>query len=188
VHQSRRAFTLVEMMIVLVTLVIVAAAVVPMLHGAARQGDLDSATARIAASARYARETAITQAVTIDLIIATAPPAIELTQESLDTTQGPMTSSSPMSNAMRPNTQTDVLAPLPARYAHVPLPDGITAQIEPDPEAMLTNQPQTQGDMLRFPPDGHLEGGMIVLHDVRGRERRIVVTAGTGKVSTDDGK
>jgi type II secretion system protein H len=180
-RQARSGFTLVEMMVVLVTLVILAAAVVPMLHRAARQGDLDTATARVAASARFARETAVARAVTVDLTLETAPAAVTLAVEADDTAQTPIGSSSPTAAMTRGGTAADSTQPLPPRYAHVLLPEGVTAQLEADPEAS-TSQPLTSGEGLRFPPDGRTDGGVIGLHDARGRERRIRVVPGTGQV------
>src|SRR5579862_2625961 len=54
---SRNGFTLIEMIVVLFALVILAAAVIPSMRGAGRENDLDNVTARVIASARYARET-----------------------------------------------------------------------------------------------------------------------------------
>jgi prepilin-type N-terminal cleavage/methylation domain-containing protein len=179
--QAYSGFTLIEMIVVLTVLVILAGAVVPMLHRAARQGDLDDVTARVTASARFARETALARAVAVDLTVETAPAAIMLAMEPEGDMQSPLGSSSPMGATMRPNAADQTTLPLPQRYALVLLPDGVTAQLEADPSA-ANSQTYAAGEALRFPPDGHTQGGVIVLHDARGRERRILVAPGTGQV------
>src|SRR5262249_46483761 len=71
-------FTMVEMFVVLLALAILAAAVVPALRGAGRQGDLDDAAARVAASARFARETALSHGTMVTLTVETSPEMIRL--------------------------------------------------------------------------------------------------------------
>jgi len=188
IARSPSGFTLIEMTVVLMILVIVAAAVVPALHGAARQGDLDGVTARVAASARYARETATGRAVTVDLAVQSDPAAVLLEVEPEDAVPTAFGSSTPTSTMTRPGANGSDAAqqPLAQRYARVLLPQGVTAQLESAAEG-TSGQTLAAGEPLRFPPDGRPDGGAIVLRDARGHERRILVIPGTGQVVGTEG-
>src|SRR5438128_1785880 len=85
---SHRGFTLIEILVVLFALVILAAAVVPSLRGASSQGNLDDATARVMASARFARETAATRGVSVDLTADATAGMVQLVLEQDATTSG----------------------------------------------------------------------------------------------------
>src|SRR5437016_2510432 len=91
---TRRGFTLIELIVVLFALVILAAAVIPSLRGAGRENDLDDVTARVIASARYARETAAARGVSVDLTLDATAGMIRLVQEQ-ETTSGSPFSSGP---------------------------------------------------------------------------------------------
>ena len=69
----------------------------------------------------------------------------------------------------------------------MPLPPGVTARLEPAPEGEVGTAPfdlraPAGEDALRFPADGRPDGGVVVLTDDRGRERRVVVAPDTGVV------
>jgi hypothetical protein len=78
--------------------------------------------------------------------------------------------------------------PLPGAYARLRLPAGVTAHLESppvgegDPEA----EPEPQ-EMLRFQPDGRTTGGVIVLTDTQGQQRRVVVAPETAAVRIETG-
>src|SRR5437763_1394011 len=72
------AFTLIELLIVLVALVVLASAVVPALHNAGHEEDLAQVMDRVAASARFARDEAVARQVPIVLAVASAPAAVQL--------------------------------------------------------------------------------------------------------------
>jgi type II secretion system protein H len=174
---ERSGFTLIELLVVLVALVVLAAAVVPALRGAGHQENLDAATARVAASARFARETAASRGVTVTLTAETEPSMIRL---AIDENEATPAAGLPVGRA----GQGDAPSPLlPARFAQVFLPAGVTAQLEEAPDDS-SNRSAGTIDGLRFPPDGPGPGGVIVLSDARGRERRILVTPGTSQVIT----
>jgi len=85
---------------------------------------------------------------------------------------------------------------LPASFASVLMPPRVTAHLEAapvDPDSNTSplvsapgagNQGETS---LRFPPDGRTAGGVVVLSDDRGRERRVLVTPETGVVRIEEG-
>jgi hypothetical protein len=65
--------------------------------------------------------------------------------------------------------------------AHLePLPDEPTGAA-PVPGAALAD------GMLRFTPDGRTTGGVVVLADEQGRQRRVHVASETGVVRVEDG-
>src|SRR5207253_3102884 len=99
--------------IVLMALVIVAAAVVPSLRGAGRQGDLDDVAARIAASARFARETAAVRGATADLAVDTSSGSILLTLEQDASGTGPQAMPAPGTRS----TGAAGTTVLPSQYA-----------------------------------------------------------------------
>src|SRR5437016_4603869 len=121
---NRRGFTLIEILVVLFALVILAAAVVPSLRGAGSEGDLDDATARVIACARFARETAATRGVSVDLTADATTGMVRLVLEQDATTSG---SSSPFASGGTSGGMNSAAALLPPRYAQVPLPRGVTA-------------------------------------------------------------
>src|SRR2546422_344049 len=78
--------------------------------------------------------------------------------------------------------------------ALVIVPAGVTARLEPPPEDLSNPSPTAQSasrtspageDTLRFLPDAPSPGGVIVLTDARGRERRVVVAPRTAVVSVE---
>jgi hypothetical protein len=174
--------------VVLVALVVLAALVVPALMGRARQGDLDGAAARVAASARFARDTAVSRGVTVVLAIETEPGMIRLAVEEEDTTTAATGAFAPVAGAsMRSGAATISPSMLPDRFARIVLPARVTAHLEPAIDEYSPQASLATGDGLRFPPDGRTEGGVVVLSDMRGRERRILVAPGTGQVVTEMG-
>ena len=179
-------FTLIELMVVLIALVIVAAAVVPALRGAGHQGDLDSAASRVAAAARVGRDTAVEQQVPIDLTLENEPaPRLRLVPAADGAT------------VPQPVGSTTAAPPLlPAVFASVPMPPRVTAHLEAVPvdpgsnSSPLVSAPRTGNPgetSLRFPPDGRTAGGVVVLSDDRGHERRVLVTPETGVVRIEEG-
>jgi prepilin-type N-terminal cleavage/methylation domain-containing protein len=179
-------FTLVELLVVLVALVVLAAMVVPTLYQGGRQGDLDGTTARVVASARFARETAVSRGATVAMIVESEPDAVQLViedEEVASTSPASPTSAVPTRSAGQPGGSTGLL---PGRIARVPLPGGVTAHLEPAVDRFSDSRISTSlGDALLFPPDGRTEGGVIVLTDRRGRERRVSVAPGTGSVAAE---
>jgi Tfp pilus assembly protein FimT len=179
-------FTLIELMVVLIGLVIVAAAVVPALRGAGHQQDLTSTAARVEASARFARDEAIRRQATILLTVATEPAAVRLAVENTPASNGMGPVGMPSASGQPANMM------LSSSFALVRLPTKIQARLEPVPETMngsMTAAPATNGDMesLRFPPDGRSMGGAVVLTDSRGRSLRVTVTPETGVVRVEAG-
>lgn len=175
----RAAFTLIELIVVLMGLVMMAAAVVPSITAAGRQGELERVAGRVAASARLAREMAVEHQAAISLTVETAPDALHVAWED-ETTAQP-------AGGFRAQEEV-TLPPLPRRFALVPLPTRVAARLESAPEEIGPSVPAGSGaargesNALRFPADGRPEGGVIVLTDERGRERRVVVTPDTGVV------
>jgi prepilin-type N-terminal cleavage/methylation domain-containing protein len=175
---QRPGFTLIELSVVLLALVIVAAAVVPALHGAGRQEDLAGVAARVAASARFARDEAVERQMPITLIVQPELPAVRL---AVDGTAGPQTMGG----------QSPLLS-LPSAFAFVRLPQRIHARLEAVPETLngsVPVMPASGGELpsLRFPPDGRTAGGAVLLTDDRGRTLRVAVTPDTGRVSVESG-
>src|SRR2546427_2467018 len=118
-------FTLIELLVVLIGLVIFAAAVVPTLRGAGHQQDLTEVAARVAASARFARDEAVARQETIVLTVEPTPagyPQGGWMRLAVDT-QGMASSSS------RPSSVA-----LPSAFARVPLPTLFQARLETAPE------------------------------------------------------
>jgi hypothetical protein len=176
--------------VVLMGLALVAAAVVPAVSAVGRQGDLDRTAARVAASARFARETAIELQATVTMTVETAPDAVRLSwqeEESLPTPGSQLPAASRESRAASRDG-----GHLPGRFAFVPLPSQLSAHLEPAAESAGPAAPRgarDNGGVLRFPANGRPEGGLITLMDDRGRERRILVMPETGvvRIERDDG-
>jgi type II secretion system protein H len=176
-RHCRSGFTLIELIVVLMGLVVMAAVVVPAMRGAGNRGDLDSAVTRVVASARFARQAAVERQETVALTVEAEPSVVRLmSQAEMEPT--------PAGNAV-------MQAPLPAAFAAVRLPARVTAHLEAAPEeragtASVSGAVLADG-MLRFTPDGRTTGGVVVLMDERGRERRVLVTPETGVVRIEDG-
>jgi len=182
-------FTLVELIVVLIGMVIMAAAVVPALRGAGHQGDLDGAAMRVAAAARLGRDTAVEQQVPIDMVLESQPSGLRLVPS--EETTGPVPQQAPA--AVSP---TGVSPMLPARLANVLLPARVTAHLEAAPDDLGSNvapgasspRAGSQNETgLRFPPDGRTAGGVVVLSDDRGHVRRVLITPQTGIVRIEEG-
>jgi type II secretory pathway pseudopilin PulG len=176
---SGAGFTLIELMVVLVGLVIVAAAVVPAMRGAGHRGDLDSAATKVVASARFAREAAVERQETVGLTVEPEPPMVRLvTEQELQSAPSRLQDQAP-------------LAPLPVADALVRLPAGVMAHLEPLPDEPTGAAPvpgaALADGMLRFTPDGRTTGGVVVLADEQGRQRRVHVASETGVVRVEDG-
>jgi prepilin-type N-terminal cleavage/methylation domain-containing protein len=192
---KRPGFTLIELSVVLLALVIVAAAVVPALHGAGRQEDLAGVAARVAASARFARDEAIERQTAITLTVQPELPAVRLAVDG--TAEAPLDASfgAPVSRSVAgPQTMggQSPLSSLPSAFAFVRLPLRIHARLEAVPETLNGSAPVTPasgGELpsLRFPPDGRTVGGVVVLTDDRGRTLRVAVTPDTGRVRVESG-
>jgi prepilin-type N-terminal cleavage/methylation domain-containing protein len=179
-------FTLIELMVVLIGLVIVAAAVVPALRGAGHQQDLTGTAARVEASARFARDEAVRRQATILLTVEQQPAAVRL---AVDNTPAP-NGMGPV--GMMPASGQPANVALSSSFALVRLPTRIQARLEPVPETMngamtATTAANGEVDSLRFPPDGRSAGGAVVLTDSRGRTLRVVVTPDTGVVQVEAG-
>jgi prepilin-type N-terminal cleavage/methylation domain-containing protein len=185
---QRDGFTLIEMLVVLIALALVAAAVVPSMAAAGRQGELDRAAARVVASARFARETAMDLQAPVMMSVETAPDAVRLFWEEADSPL-PEASTGASSRGEEPVSR----AMLPVKFAFVPLPVRITAHLEAEGDGTVAAAPagirgaHGTGGVLRFPADGRPEGGVVILMDDRGRERRILVTPETGVVRIERG-
>jgi prepilin-type N-terminal cleavage/methylation domain-containing protein len=188
-------FTLIELMVVMIALVILAAAVVPALHGAAHQQDLSEVATRVAASARYARDEAASRQETIVLSVETSPPAVLLAVDTSgmtgETAPGSMSAPGTMSapGGMGASSPT---AALPATYALIRLPTQVQAHLEAVPETLngsiaSTGTSSSPLEMLRFPPDGRTTGGMVVLTDARGHTMRVTVAPDIGTVKVTQG-
>jgi prepilin-type N-terminal cleavage/methylation domain-containing protein len=196
-YAIRPAFTLIELIVVLMALVIVAAAVVPALRGAGHQADLTEVAARVAASARFARDEAVARQVPIVLTVgAGSVPAggtavrLAVDTQALAGTRGAM---GPGGIGMGTTTAAPAsIAALPAAFARVPLPPRCQARLEALPATLngsptLTPASGSAVDTLRFPPDGRTMGGLVVLTDNRGRTIRVVITPDTGVVEEQSG-
>jgi type II secretory pathway pseudopilin PulG len=187
-------FTLVELIVVLICLIVMAVAVVPALRGAGHQEDLNSAAMRVAAAARLGRDTAVEQQVPIDLMLESQPPAVRLVPA--EETTGPTTQSAPaVPSAMGRGTTTGSPI-LPSRIANVLLPARVTAHMEAAPEDPASSVSSTSSNSragaqnetgLRFPPDGRTVGGMVVLSDDHGHVQRVLITPQTGIVRIEEG-
>jgi len=171
-------------MVVMIALVILAAAVVPALHGAAHQQDLSGVATRVAASARFARDEAANRQETIVLSVGTSQPAVQLAVDTSgmvgETAPGSMSAPGGMGTSS-PNL------PLPATYALIRLPARVQAHLEQVPETLngsVSSTGTSRGSLetLRFPPDGRTTGGMVVLTDARGHTMRVTVAPDTGIV------
>jgi len=179
-------------MVVLVGLVIVAAAVVPAMQGAGRRGDLDSAAARVAASARFAREAAVERQETVGLMVEPEARLVRLVrQPEIEAGSAADLAATPTTTPASPTGEEKLQAPLPARFAAVSLPSGVIAHLEPAPMESIGAAP-TPGaaladGVLRFTPDGRSTGGVVVLTGERGQERRVLVSPETGVVRVEDG-
>jgi type II secretion system protein H len=187
-HRSK-GFTLIEMLVVLIALVVVAAAVVPALHGAGHQQDLAGVATRVAASARFARNEAIERQAAIALTVESSPAVVRLAVDDSGALggQAPVTMGTPGSMG----TQSPAL-PLPSTFALVRLPSRVQAHLEAVPETLngsVSTMPASGGNLetLRFPPDGRTTGGMVVLTDERGRTARVTVAPDTGVVRVTQG-
>jgi type II secretory pathway pseudopilin PulG len=188
---QRPGFTLIEIVVVLMGLALVAAAVVPSISAAGRQGDLDRTAARVAASARFARETAIELQATVTMTVETTPDAVRLSWQEEGSLPTPG-SQLPAAGSREPAAASRAGGSLPGRFAFVPLPSQLSAHLEPAAESAAPSAPRgarDSGGVLRFPADGRPEGGLITLMDDRGRERRILVMPETGvvRIERDDG-
>jgi prepilin-type N-terminal cleavage/methylation domain-containing protein len=195
---TRSGFTLIEMIVVLVGLAVVASAVVPQILAAGRQGDLDRIAVRVAASARFARETAIEHQSALLMTVEAAPDAVRLQWESEEMApdapdRARVTSERRDGQRGAASQEPTAGVSLPRLFAIVPLPSRVTAHLEPAPEEGVLSAPAVvraplaggsgpSAPALRFPADGRTEGGVVVLADDRGRERRIVVTPESGVV------
>jgi prepilin-type N-terminal cleavage/methylation domain-containing protein len=194
-RRRRSGFTLIELSVVLLALVIVAAAVVPALHGAGRQEDLAGVAARVAASARFARDEAVERQTAITLTVQPELSAVRLAVDG--TAEAPLDASfgAPVSRSVAgPQTMggQSPLSSLPSAFAFVRLPLRIHARLEAVPETLNGSAPVTPasgGELpsLRFPPDGRTVGGVVVLTDDRGRTLRVAVTPDTGRVRVESG-
>jgi hypothetical protein len=181
--------------VVLLALVIVAAAVVPALHGAGRQEDLAGVAARVAASARFACDEAVERQTAITLTVQPEPAVVRLAVDdtagaSLDASSGVPVSRS-MAGPGTAGAQSPLLS-LPSAFALIRLPLRIHARLEAVPETLNGSAPVTPasgGELpsLRFPPDGRTAGGAVVLTDDRGRTLRVAVTPDTGMVRVEAG-
>ena len=187
-RHTNKSFTLIELLVVLIALVVVAA-VVPALHGAAHQQDLSGVASRVVASARYARNEAIARQETIVLTVEQSPPAVRLAVDSSGTmgNAAPVTMGTPGGMGAQSSN-----LPLPASFALIRLPTRVQAHLEAVPETLngsVSSTPASGGtpEMLRFPPDGRAIGGMVVLTDARGRTVRVAVTPDTGVVRVTKG-
>jgi type II secretion system protein H len=185
----QNGFTLIELIVVLMALVIVAAAVVPSLRGAGHQADLTEVAARVSASARFARDQAVARQVPIVMSVMTSPAAVRL---QVDTQALAGAAGAGGGIGMAGPASTASIAALPAAFAQVPLPPRCQARLEALPETLngSPTTPPASGssvDALRFPPDGRTMGGMVVLTDDRGRTVRVVIAPDTGVVQEQSG-
>jgi hypothetical protein len=181
--------------VVLIGLVIVAAAVVPALRGAGHQADVTEVAARVAASARFARDEAMQRQAAIVLSVQSQPAELRLAVDTstVEGNGGPQGINSPMPGEMARAGQTgpqSPLLPLPAAFAAVPLGTHIQARLEGVAETFNgspTGTASTGGEvsMIRFPADGRTTGGVVVLTDDRGRTLHVVVTPDTGVVQVE---
>lgn len=171
------------MLVVLMGLAVVAAAVVPSIAAAGRGRDLDRVAARVAASARFAREVASDEQAALTLTVEPTLNLVRLAWEEEPEADMPM--------RRKGEDRTD-RAPLPRALALVRLPESVSARIEAAEADGVSRTPLgtravPTGDGLRFPADGRARGGVIVLTDERGRERRVVVAPRTGVVHIESG-
>jgi len=204
-HRARRpqgGFTLIELIVVLIGLAVVAAAVVPSLAAAGRQGELDRVAARVAASARFARETAIEHQAALVMTVETAPDVVRLAWDAdapqlaslaAPGSRLPAGDTERGSWSVEPGTAPKAQeVPLPRAFAIVPLPARVAARVERALEESVLAAPAqaraaSADPVLRFPADGRTGGGVILLTDDRGRERRVVLAPQTGVVRIEDG-
>lgn len=175
-------FTLIELVVVVLGLALLAAAVVPSLRGAGHQEDLAGVAARVAASARFARDEAVERQAAIVLTVEPQPAAVRLAVDSSGTT-----------NAAALGEKRSSVSLLPSAFALVPLPTRVHARLEAVPETLNSSMPAALGSgsvlqTLKFPPDGRTPGGAVVLTDDRGRIARVVVTPASGAVLMEPGR
>jgi type II secretion system GspH-like protein len=171
---------------VLVALVVIAAAAVPALRQAGHREELSEVAARVAASARFARDEAVARQAAIVLTVDGAS-GVRLAVD----TQG-MLGTVGAGGGMATQAPVASVVALPSAFALIHLPPQCQARLEAVPEPLNgspTATPTSGGSVgtLRFPPDGRTLGGMVVLTDERGRTLRIVVTPDTGVVRVESG-
>ena len=162
------AFSLFELLVVLVIIGLAASLVVPRLGGGLDKIRLRTAANDIMAILRYARNQAISRGKNQSVVLETTHRILFILPDSLDADGG--------------GSAVPTVSSLKEKLEHYQLPDGVEIQIDEHP----FEKDDSRVVLASFFPMGNSTGGSIRLTDAMDRMRRIDIDLITGSVTLNE--
>lgn len=170
-HSERRAFTLVELLVVAAIVGILAGTIAPSLVSAARRAGIDGAARQATNVLSFARVAAVARGVPVDVTFDAEARTLRavVRQPDLPWLQDATEQDQPQRSLL-----------------HIRLPKGVAAEVISRDEG-AGSAGAAEPDTLRFNPDGTAQDAEIEFQDGRGRTISLTVHAEDGRVERKEG-